>query len=170
MLIISLFSFVVPSLIKHSYKEKESVQTTIGMWATRSQVVTIWSVDEIAIAISIPAVIAYSSEARTARVTLLYFIELQWIRFPASSKLPLLGDSFPRTITQPIYKLKSALLAKEPSTKMQSFALVKSNSTNRRPRSIFSICHFKRLFSSLIYSGLGFLCYAAAKQSNAASS
>jgi uncharacterized membrane protein len=56
--IISLFSLVVPNLTIHSYKESESVQTTVGIPSILRRYMTITRVVEIEIAMSTPAAIA----------------------------------------------------------------------------------------------------------------
>ena len=74
--IISLFSFIVPSLIRHSYNEKESIHTTVGIFSSPSLLVIILRVVPIAYAISTPYTILYSSEASALRIIRLLFVEL----------------------------------------------------------------------------------------------
>jgi hypothetical protein len=76
MSIIRRFSLVVLSLTMYSYKEKELVYITVRITSIPSYLIIRLRVVEIDIVISIPVVIAYSSEASTTRVTLLYFVEL----------------------------------------------------------------------------------------------
>jgi hypothetical protein len=76
MSIIRRFSFVVPNLTMHSYNEYESVHTTTGKFEILSCFVIWAKVDDIAMAMSIPRDIAYSSEASTALVTLLHFCDI----------------------------------------------------------------------------------------------
>ena len=79
MSIINLFSFVVPSLTRHSYREKLSVQRTTGKLSIPNCRQIRAKVVENEIAASAPVTIEYSSEARTARVTRLHFVELYLI-------------------------------------------------------------------------------------------
>ena len=58
MLIISLFSLVVPNLTIHLYKESKLVQTTIGIPSILRHCVTIARVVKIEIAMLTPAAIA----------------------------------------------------------------------------------------------------------------
>jgi hypothetical protein len=69
-------------LIIHSYKERESVQTIVGRKLKLSLAVTILTIVTIEINISTLITIAYSSEASTALITLLYLVELVYIILP----------------------------------------------------------------------------------------
>ena len=66
----------MPNLTIYSYSEKESVYITVGIASIPSCLIIRLRVVEIDIAILIPAVIVYSLDTSTARVTLLYFVEL----------------------------------------------------------------------------------------------
>ena len=76
MSIIRRFSLVVPSLTKHLYKEKESVQIIVGILGTPSRSVIILSVELIAKAMSAPATMLYTLDASTLLVTRLLLVEL----------------------------------------------------------------------------------------------
>jgi hypothetical protein len=72
---ISCFSCVMLSLTKQSYKDFESIQRISG-----SKIYKIFLIVAlIAAPILNPCVILYSSEAKTLRMTLLYWIDDQWI-------------------------------------------------------------------------------------------
>jgi hypothetical protein len=99
MSIIRRFSLVVLSLTIHSYKEKESVHITVRIASIPSYLVIRLRVVEIDIVISTPVVIAYSLEASTTRVTLLYFVKLQCKMLLVRLNSPLLRTLLLRTTT-----------------------------------------------------------------------
>ncbi len=76
MSIINRFSFVVPSLTRHSYKEYKSVYTTISTASSSSYSMTFVIVELIAYAKSALATIPYISDTSTLLVTLLLFVLL----------------------------------------------------------------------------------------------
>jgi hypothetical protein len=67
---------VVPSLIRHSYRENESVQMTIRKLLIPSYRAIKPKIIDIEIAISTPLAITYSSDVSIEQVIRLYFIEL----------------------------------------------------------------------------------------------
>jgi hypothetical protein len=75
--IIKRFSFVVPSLTKHSYSKYKSVQIIIRITSRLSCSVIIFSIEPIANIISTPVIIPYILEASIFLVTLLLLVELQ---------------------------------------------------------------------------------------------
>ena len=82
MSIISLFSLVVPSLTRQSYRDFESEHIITGICGMLSVRTICWRVVLSAIALSNPLTIPYSSLARTLRVTLLHLVEFQCTMLP----------------------------------------------------------------------------------------
>ena len=78
-------------------------------------------------------------------------------------------DSLISMISQPSCKLKSLLLANEPSINIKSFIRYRSNGIYLMPRSKLSSCYFKRLFRALISSSEGSQYYITIERSNEAS-
>jgi len=76
MSIINRFSFVIPSLTRHLYKEYKSVYTIIGTASSSSCSITFAIIELIAYAKSALATILYISDASTLLVTLLLFVLL----------------------------------------------------------------------------------------------
>ncbi|KAF1972277.1 hypothetical protein BU23DRAFT_468511 [Bimuria novae-zelandiae CBS 107.79] len=76
MSIIRRFSFVVPSLTRHSYSEYKSVHTTSGIDGRPRRSVLILSIVKIAIVILMLLIILYVSNARTLLVTRLHLVKL----------------------------------------------------------------------------------------------
>ena len=66
-----------------------------------------------AINISIPIIIAYSFEANITGVTFLHFVKLVCMMFPIKINFAILSDSVSIISTNPIWELKSLLLAKD---------------------------------------------------------
>ena len=141
--IISLFSFVVPSLTRQSYRDFESVQITIGIGGISKFRTTWLSVALNAMALSNPLTIPYSSLARTLLVTRLHLTEFQCTILPWISKLSPFSVrcSVARTIRNPSCELKSLLFAKAPSVKMNSFARSSWRGIYVSPQFALSICH-----------------------------
>ena len=116
------FSCVVPSRIRQSYNDFESVHRVSGMLIYRIRSM----VDLIAVLISNPWAMPYNSEARTLRVILLHLTELQWMIlawFVASVNV----------MTYPICDERSLLFAKDASVNTTSCRVLMSNLTNLRP-------------------------------------
>jgi hypothetical protein len=76
MSIINRFSFVIPSLTRHLYKEYELVQIIIGIASSPSCSITFAIIELITYAKLAPATIPYISNTSTLLVTLLLFILL----------------------------------------------------------------------------------------------
>jgi len=91
------------------------------------------TVNLIAALILNPWAIPYSSDASTLLITLLHFINNQWIIFT-------LFIASARTSTYPIYNNKSLLFAKDASIKASNCKVVTSNLTYVSPLAGFSIC------------------------------
>ena len=70
-----------------------------------------------AINILTPAIITYSFKASTTQVTLLHFVTLVYMMFPIKVNFATPSNSVPITSTNPIWKLRSLLLAKNSLTK-----------------------------------------------------
>jgi hypothetical protein len=126
---ISRFSFVVPSLTRHSYNDFESVHRTSGRGALGRKIS--WIVALIAAAISNPWVIAYSSEANTLRVARLHLTEDQW------RILALLLPSV-SVIENPIWLDRSLLSANDESVKATSRSELFSSRSKCNPLTGFS--------------------------------
>lgn len=96
---------------------------------------------------------------------------LKWMRLPCILKMPSSAhiSSSARMMAKPSCEVRSRLFAKEPFTKTNSRAEDRSSGMKRRPRSWFSICHLRRLFSALISSFVGSWCCAALDRSKQAS-
>ena len=134
--IISLFSFIVPSLTRQSYSDLESEQTTIGSGGRFRFHTTYLSIVLSAIALSKSLTILYSSLTSTLLVTLLHLTEFQYTILPLISKLSpySVQCSDANIITKPSYKLRSLLFINKPSVKINSFIRVRSSGMNVSPR------------------------------------
>jgi hypothetical protein len=90
-------------------------------------------------------------------------------------RLPLMVNSsclvilFAIMILYPSWELKSLLFINNPSIKTNSLAVGISNVIYINPRSVWSICHLRRLLRALALSSLGSWCCAATDKSKAAS-
>ena len=158
----------MPSLTRHSYSEKESMYTTVGILGNPSFMVIIFKVVPIAYVISTPYTILYNSEASALRVTRLLLVELYVMILLVSVKVfSSIGLSFSLLIITiyPIWELKSLLLANDPSTNTKILAVVRSRLIYYKPRSWLSSCHLRRLFNLAISSESGRCYYAATDRS-----
>ena len=133
-----------------------------------SQAIIILIIAFIATAILTPLIILQISDVSILLVTFLLFVLLQQIRFPFTVKLSSSYDSFPRIISQPIYKLKSLLFIKEPSTNINSFVRERSKGIYIIPLYIFFVYYLSLLFNSEIFLSSRSQCCAIIKRSNKA--
>lgn len=95
MSIISLLSFVSPSLMMRSYSEYESVQTLVGIVRRSGRSVIIFSVVLIVKAISKLVTMPYNSGAIKLRVTCLDFVDEK------STMLPMMANPLCRYSSRP---------------------------------------------------------------------
>ena len=139
MLIISCFSYIVLSQIRHQYSKLKSVQII-----SRILVLRICSVVAFRTALVLKlAAIAQSLEASTERVTCLHFVKDQqiiFVEFAASTRIA----------TYLIYNKRSLLLVKEASVKIISYRLFQSSFTIISLQLLFYICQIILQFKVVI--------------------
>ncbi len=157
MSIINYFSFVIPSLTRHLYKEYELVQTIISIANSPSYSITFVIIELITYTKSALATIPYISNASTLLVTLLLFVLLQQIRllYRLNSLFLVFLFSFTSIIIKPIQELKSLLFINKPLINTYIFALFRSKITYLRLRSRFFVYYSRRLFKARYSSIIG---------------
>ena len=129
-LIISLFSCVVPSLIKHLQINLELVQRMSGRLVLSYNL----TIALIAVPMSKPWAIAYNLEASTLLVILLHLTEDQWTMFTLFNKSI-------NTRIYPIYNKRSLLFANKELVNISSQSVFILNLIKLKPLIKFLICY-----------------------------